>query len=510
MRSLLQSAQALVSGAADQALFQLSSACVLPRSHAECAVGDPIPDAGGTDDACLRAAYAHLFDVPGLPAPLVLMVPQEADAVPDVRIGYGQAASLQPSGPDCGAQLLRQGQALLRSLQVLGTTMEAPCLYGALQFDPGSSRDLRCDKDSPWHGLPDAHFVLPRWLLHLRGRRGVLQLIATARELRQPDAFLRELEAIEAALHAAGAANGHGNAQPALDDFQTKTLRTSQASWAALDSQRWQQLVTAALQHIAAGDLAKVVLARMQTVQLDDGQSFDWTSALTWLDAAYPSCLRFALPLPGAVFVGATPELLVARQGSVVSCDALAGSRPCAPDAGTLESISQALLHDEKEAREHAYVVAAIRERLQVLGDVLAPASPGLRVLRNVVHLWTPLTVTLRAPVHILSLLADLHPTPAVCGVPRDAAAEFIAQKEALPRGFYAAPIGWFDADGQGTFFVAIRSALVQRDRAWLFAGAGIVAGSDADRERIETAAKLRPMLGALGLPEPGLLQRTA
>ena len=143
----------------------------------------------------------------------------------------------------------------------------------------------------------------------------------------------------------------------------------------------------------------------------------------------------------------------------------------------------------------------AIADALAAAGaEVVIPDEPGVRALRHVLHLHTPIRATLREPRHLLELAARLHPTPAVGGTPTAEAVRWIAAHEPAPRGWYAAPVGWFDLDGNGELAVAIRSGVVAGDRAHLWAGAGIVAGSDPDRELAETDVKLRAMLGALGV----------
>jgi isochorismate synthase EntC len=144
-------------------------------------------------------------------------------------------------------------------------------------------------------------------------------------------------------------------------------------------------------------------------------------------------------------------------------------------------------------------VVAAIAAALGPLCDALeVPGTPEARVLRDVIHLATPIRGRLAADTHILELAAALHPTPAVGGVPRDRALAFIAGHEP-PRGWYAAPVGWFDRAGDGELAVALRSGVLRGATAHLFAGGGIVVGSDPEAELAETALKLRPMLAALG-----------
>jgi len=186
----------------------------------------------------------------------------------------------------------------------------------------------------------------------------------------------------------------------------------------------------------------------------------------------------------------------VRRDAAVVSCDALAGS--ARPEAGGEGASS--LLASGKDRREHQLVVSAIASALTELGAVVdMPSEPGVRTLRHVLHLHTPIAATLREPRHLLEVAAALHPTPAVGGTPTRVATDWIATHERA-RGWYASPVGWFDVEGNGELAVAIRSGVIANDRAHLWAGAGIVAGSDPDRELAETDLKLRAMLGALGV----------
>ena len=161
----------------------------------------------------------------------------------------------------------------------------------------------------------------------------------------------------------------------------------------------------------------------------------------------------------------------------------------------------RALLNSAKDRYEHDVVVQALRERLTPMTETLImPDTPQLYKLSNIQHLFTPVSGRLREPSGVLPLVKLLHPTPALGGTPRSAAMRFIQQHEPVPRGWYAAPIGWIDHKLDGTFGVAIRSAVAQDNRVWAYAGAGIVADSVPQKEWVETALKFRPMLGALGI----------
>ena len=258
----------------------------------------------------------------------------------------------------------------------------------------------------------------------------------------------------------------------------------------------WDALVGAALSRIGAGELEKVVVARRSHLA---GAALDLPAAAARMARAYPGCVRFAFERGGAIFLGASPERLVLVSGARVEVDALAGSIPRVP--GEDEARIRALLSSDKDRREQALVIDGIRAALAPFGAaVSAPGEPVIRALKNVFHLSTPIRVELPRRAHALSLAEALHPTPAVCGLPRPAADEWLAENEPLSRGWYAAPVGWFDAAGDGELAVAIRSGLVRGGEAWLYAGAGIVRGSEPAREYAETAAKQAAMLAALGV----------
>lgn len=265
--------------------------------------------------------------------------------------------------------------------------------------------------------------------------------------------------------------------------------------------------VRKALAAIAAGGdepdrLRKVVLARSLVVSA--GAAIDPLALLRRLGTD-PGATRFAVPLhadgdPSRYLVGATPELLVAKRGNAVRSFPLAGSIPIeSPDGARL------LMASDKDQREHALVVEAIADLLAPLCHILSvPAAPELRTTRTMRHLGTRIEGELADPeaMPAAALAALLHPTPAIGGTPRDKAVDLIRALEPVPRGFYAGAVGWSDARGDGDWYVALRCAEVEGARARLYAGAGIVAGSDPETELVETSAKFRAILDALGIDE--------
>lgn len=256
--------------------------------------------------------------------------------------------------------------------------------------------------------------------------------------------------------------------------------------------------VAEAVRRIRAGELRKVVLAR--TIEVAADRTFDPRRLAHRLRAVDPHAFSFIAPADGGVLVGATPELLVSRQGSEVRANPLAGSAPRSGDKAEDRANADALAASAKNREEHAIVVEAIASALRPRCATLTwDPEPVLLETANVWHLSTRFRGRLAEPApSALELALALHPTPAIAGAPTDAALAAIAQLEAFPRGAYAGPVGWVDADGNGVWAIALRCALLSGDRATLYAGAGIVGASEPDDEVDETDRKFRAFLDAL------------
>ena len=264
-----------------------------------------------------------------------------------------------------------------------------------------------------------------------------------------------------------------------------------------VEAERWKETVASVVRDVRRGDIEKLVLARRLRARavgpLDPG------AVLRRLRAAYGACTVFAFARGDACFLGATPERLVRLEGRNVRADCLAGSAARGASEGEDRSLAEALLADEKERHEHALVVRALRDALASLCWRLSvPEAPALLRMPNVQHLHTPVEGVLKEETHVLQLVERLHPTPAAGGLPRDAALSLLRSYEPFERGWYAGPVGWVDRQGGGEFAVAIRSALLKGSEAFLYAGCGIVSGSDPEQEYRESCLKLWPMLWAL------------
>jgi isochorismate synthase len=259
--------------------------------------------------------------------------------------------------------------------------------------------------------------------------------------------------------------------------------------------------VESALADIEAGKLSKVVLARSLRVMHD--RSFALAPFVRTLTQLYPSCVVVAVRRSARSFIAATPERLVGLSGDRVETGAVAGSAPRGRSPDEEARFSRALLESAKERAEHDVVKRVIRSALrEVCGDLAGPAEPRLLRLEGIQHLETPLVGRLleseRESIGLLELVGRLHPTPAVAGAPRATSVDWLQRFEGLDRGWYAGPVGYVDARGQGEFRVALRSGLICEGEARLFAGAGIVAGSEPAAELAETRLKLRALLAPL------------
>jgi menaquinone-specific isochorismate synthase len=260
----------------------------------------------------------------------------------------------------------------------------------------------------------------------------------------------------------------------------------------------YAESVRTALSRIADGSFAKIVLARAK--DLTARGTLHPLRVLNGLRQRFADCYAFSVANGrGQSFIGASPERLLRVEDGKLLTEALAGSARRGVTASEDAAFASALQRDDKELREHALVLEEIVRRLEALGlRPKHPDRPGVRRYANVQHLQTPIRADLLSGVRAIDAVAALHPTPAVGGAPRDAAVPGIRALEGFPRGLYAGALGWMDVRGNAEFFVGLRSALIDGNRARLYAGAGIVQGSSPEKEAAETELKFRAMQEAL------------
>jgi menaquinone-specific isochorismate synthase len=342
------------------------------------------------------------------------------------------------------------------------------------------------DEVEPGEPFPAARVFVPRWQV---ARAGDITT-AVANILVAPDADLSVL--------AERVWRAHGR----FKHFKghDKSVANAPASRPAdiREVGDYRRVVETGLAAIRAGTVKKIVLARAQDMRADS--SLHPLRLLDGLRTRFPACYSFSVANGnGQSFIGASPERLVRVSRGVLETEALAGSAPRGATREEDEGFGAGLLASEKDRREHRHVLDSILRRLAPLGlESPTPGEPTLRRLANVQHLHTPLKLELPAGIHLLDALARLHPTPAVGGSPRENAVPLIREMEGFPRGLYAGAIGWLNARGGGEFLVGIRSALIDGATARVYAGAGIVEGSDPSREYAETELKFRAMREAL------------
>ncbi len=397
--------------------------------------------------------------------------------------GMGIAVELMAWGANRFAAIEDQARDLFSNAIMLDERepLAAPRLFGGFAFHDDFVPDLA------WADFPPAHFVLPHYQLVRVRDMFWLTLNVHAPPGENPHALEADLrEALQAQIDRL-------QAPPPASPPRRSQARVHYP----MPFADWEAAVRQITSRIRAGDLKKVVLARLAEATFDP--AIDVDQALARLERAYPDTYRFLFePRPGHAFFGATPELLAQVDGDQVATMALAGSirRGATPEED--ERMAAALLDSAKDRNEHQIVVDQMRARLTPLTSRLDVGATGVIALSNIQHLHTPISGVLREPRGILPVIATLHPTPALGGEPRDVAMRLISILEPAPRGWYAAPVGWIDQRLDGQFGVAIRSAVAQDTRAWLYAGAGIVAESDPQKEWDETRLKFRPMLHAL------------
>lgn len=397
--------------------------------------------------------------------------------------GFGIAAELTAWGGERVKTIEDKARKLFRDALVHADPLAKPRLFGGFSFYSDFVTE------NTWAAFAPAYFVLPHYQLVQHG--GDLWLTINVQI--DADETYDEAE-LRAALDARYEALLRPDALPPAEQPELISVNYP------LTFEQWAAIITDATTRMRAGEMQKVVLARVCEVRFATAINID--AALAFLNQKYADCYRFLFePSPGLAFYGATPELLARVDGDQIATMGLAGTIKRGQTPEEDAALAERLLNDPKEAYEHRVVVDALRERLAPLTAALnIPAAPVPLKLSNLQHLYTPISGRLKHPAGVLPLVELLHPTPALGGVPRERAMRYICEAEPVPRGWYAAPIGWIDHNLDGQFAVAIRSAVAQGERAWLYAGAGVVAESTPRREWDETALKFRPMLNALGI----------
>ena len=286
------------------------------------------------------------------------------------------------------------------------------------------------------------------------------------------------------------------------DENQPKLLekpagtQLPKVTWRDNDIDAWKKKVQSAVEVIRRDSLDKVVLAREIIADIDS--PIDPRTVLRKLAKDYPGTWVYS----NNGLIGATPELLIRLNNSMVVSRVLAGTISKTGDDSKDLALAASLARSSKDLEEHEYAVRSVADALAPFcSSTNVPDAPFVLHLSNVMHLATDVTGAIKEGhkvIDIFSILSKLHPSAAVCGTPTNAAAELIKQFEGINRGRYAGPIGWIDARGDGEQGLALRCGYLKDREVHAYAGCGIVAGSDAEHEAAESQAKLLPIINAL------------
>lgn len=354
---------------------------------------------------------------------------------------------------------------------------------GGFSFDANRS-------DALWSDFPQARLVIPKWVYIREGDRGTLCINRLVHPGDQPEDlysfFSERAETFTQRLN-----------QPVKSVFHPER-EVHITGFSEVDHLSWRDRVEEALETIKSGGLEKVVLARK--VELHSDFPFESLPAVNWLRERFPGAATFLISFNGGgTLAGCSPEKLVSVSSNLLQTEAVAGSIARGRSAGEDAMNEQKLLQSQKDVREHRFVLEELAERLLPISSLLEyPEFPRVRKLANVQHLVSPVKAELKDHFSAVSVAGLLHPTPAMGGSPREAAMAFLQSRESFNRGWYASPVGWLSSYGRAEFTVAIRCALLRECSATLFAGCGIVAGSDPQQEWEETRIKFQPMMEAL------------
>jgi len=389
--------------------------------------------------------------------------------------GLGVAARIEVprTGGRADADAVGGALAAIATDDPLARPGTGPVALGALPFDPHRAATL----------------VVPRVVVG-RGEDGA-RWVTTIAPADDPVTDAEVRAAVDRGLAAAVGFARDARLTPTDEGPATYELRSERSP------SEWCDAVAETTRRIQAGEARKVVLARAVDVVTD--QPLRAGAVLGQLRRSYPASHLFSIE----GFVGATPELLVARAGDRVQAHPMAGTAPRSGDPSTDARLAAALLASTNTRDEHRHTIDMVHETLLPWCSYLdEEAEPSIVAMANVQHLATRLEGRLSSPpASVLELVTALHPTPAVGGAPRDVALAMIAELEQLDRGRYAGPVGWVDAAGNGTWAVGIRSAELDSTTARVFAGVGVVADSQPASELAETRAKMQAVLGALIRP---------
>ena len=354
--------------------------------------------------------------------------------------------------------------------------LSLPLFLGGMKFSVDESNEL-------WKGFSDSDWFIPKFLF-VKSKDGYFLMHNFMGSSFYDGSYEAELSRAYDLLNT--------NNQSGTVQANNRIISTNKDNIEEKIS--WNEKVSRALKKIEVGEVKKIVLSRQIRFELE--KNGNMSCIMEKLADRYPKCYVFAYRKNGSIFFGASPEKLAKISDGWIEADALAGSISRSNDETEDEALAQELLSSEKNLEEQQVVVSFIVDSFSKFCDeIVYDKKPIIRKLPNIQHLWTPIRAKLNSPKSIFSILEEIHPTPAICGVPWTNALYSIKEMENHSRGLFSGMVGWFNFNKEGEFAVAIRSALMKDKTVYAFAGCGIVKGSDPETEFEESELKLKPIL---------------
>lgn len=392
-------------------------------------------------------------------------------------LGLGTAYECTGTGAERFSSISAAWNAITQHAVIEGNC--SPLSLGGFRFD------TERPASSVWQGFTDGTLTIPR--LAIQSTKGINTLIAS--EMISPE------QSIDEAVTSILLFGKDIFREEMVYDPRPENIILACESMDARE--RWGCFVHDALQSLSNKGLHKIVAAR--TLHVQSTCSIPVARVINRLRSENPAACVFAFGRSGAYFIGATPEILFSAASGKFRTMALAGSIARGADEMEDNRLGKQLLASKKDRLEHDIVVRTVRETLTPhCSFIHSDPSPSLHKLHAVQHLITQFRGKIEAKSNLLDIVAALHPTPAVGGLPLQPALQFLRTHEDFDRGWYAGPVGWLDAEGNGEFMVALRSGLVRGSQALLFAGCGLVPGSNPDLEFTETQLKFKTMLNGM------------
>ena len=367
-------------------------------------------------------------------------------------------------------------------------------IFGGLGFPPVTSSRMSRPRKQSWKDFPNSEWIIPA--LTIVSEKGKCRIILAVDKANESEAKLT---------------NYYETLAKVLLDGPQKNVRQTMPNIKRIQNipsqKQWKRLVSHALKSISDSGLQKVVLARSLKVSFDSQITISPILSKLIEEQSNPCTSIFAIKKDSSVFVGATPEKLLSLNGGNLKVDCLAASAPRGTDKAQDDLLGQNLLRDKKSLYEHRIVVDRVTKSLsKICADVgVSDITPTLRKLPNVQHLFSEATGKIQKEMDIWSAAKTLWPTPATCGEPRETALKWIERFErGIERGWYSGLVGYVSApESSGILYVSIRSAVIKGNQAVLYAGNGIVPGSEPEKEFQETGWKMKTILNALVQSRP-------